>query len=76
MSEPKDESDAKQDAKQKSLVIRLDAEHWGAVDALAKRERMSKQDFIMYLVRITHAAAFGKASPFLTVESLLRSKAG
>lgn len=66
----------KQCPKQRVLGVRLDDEHLAALDELAKRERMSRQDLMRHLLRLTHAAAFGKASPFLSVESLINRKVG
>lgn len=66
----------KQIVKQKILGVRLDDEHSNALDELAKRERMGQQALLRHLIRLTHREAFGKASPFLSVESLIRRKVG
>lgn len=76
MRDSKPVIDSKRKPKQKAMVVYLDDEHWNALEGLAQRERMSKQDFVKHLIRLTHSVAFGKGSPFLSVESLIRSKAG
>lgn len=77
MSQVDDEADETAENLTKDIKLRLDPEHYAALQRVAKFEHLKRADTVRRLIRIADQMISGTDSPFAeNLEGLFQRKAG